>query len=179
MNRMIKIGGSSILAASALAATLALTVPGTASAGATHKAATSRPAAVALAHRSTATSKTSRHVSSRPAAASATATTRHATSRPATSVASPKAPGNYPLPKTPTWFRAGSAGSVMVAKGNSGTIKVVKVSAAKGYKAVVDSSSGSSVDVYFRHGNHTLKFEAEVNDSGGLTVRVTLVGTTR
>jgi len=67
----------------------------------------------------------------------------------------------------------------MVAKGTPGTIRVVKVSAAKGYKTVVDSSSGSSVDVYFRHGTHTLKFEAEVNDSGGLTVRVTPVGTSR
>ncbi|MGD0082781.1 MAG: hypothetical protein ABSD78_06230 [Acidimicrobiales bacterium] len=94
-------------------------------------------------------------------------------------MASPKAPGSYPLPKTPTWYRASSAGSVMVAKVNSGTIKVVKVSAAKGYKAVVDSSSGSSVDVYFRQGTRTLKFEAEVNDSGGLTVAATLVGTTR
>ena len=179
MKRMIKIGGSSLLAASALAATLALTVPGTASAGVTHRPATSRPTAVALSHRSTVPAKAKRHASSRPAAVSAKATTRHASSRPAASVASPKAPGSYPLPKTPTWYRASSAGSVMVAKVNSGTIKVVKVSAAKGYKAVVDSSSGSSVDVYFRQGTRTLKFEAEVNDSGGLTVAATLVGTTR
>jgi len=50
---------------------------------------------------------------------------------------------------------------------------VVTVSSAKGYRASIDSSSGSSVDVYFRHGAHTVKFEAEINDSGGLTVLVT------
>jgi len=47
------------------------------------------------------------------------------------------------------------------------------VTPAKGYRAVVDSSSGSSVDVYFHHGKHTMKFEAEINDAGGLTILVT------
>ena len=61
----------------------------------------------------------------------------------------------------------------MVTKVNSGTIKVVKVSSSVGWRAVVDSSSGSSVDVYFHQGKHTVKFEAEINDAGGLTVRVT------
>ena len=45
------------------------------------------------------------------------------------------------------------------------------VHAAKGWRVAIDSSVGSSVDVYFRHVTHTLKFEAEINDAGGLTVR--------
>jgi len=52
-------------------------------------------------------------------------------------------------------------------------IRVLSVHPAKGWSARVDSSSGSSVDVYFRSHNHTLKFETEVNDWGGLTVIVT------
>lgn len=80
---------------------------------------------------------------------------------------------NYSLPKAPTTYKAGTAGSVTVTRVNSGTIKVAGVHHSTGWHAFVDSSSGSSVDVYFRSGSRTIKFEAEINDSGGLTVRVT------
>ncbi len=103
----------------------------------------------------------------------ASATQRHPSSSPATASVRPATSKNYPLPSTAAWYRAGTAGSVKVVAVNSGTIKVVRVSAAKGYRVLVDSASGSSVDVYFRHGTHTVKFEAEINDSGGLTVLVT------
>jgi len=80
---------------------------------------------------------------------------------------------SHVLPRTVTSYNAGAAGTVKVATTSSGTIRVVGVRAAKGYRSSVDSSSGSSVDVYFRHGTHTVKFEAEINDAGGLTTLVT------
>jgi hypothetical protein len=80
---------------------------------------------------------------------------------------------NHSFPRTATTYRAGAAGSVTVSPVNSGTIKVSGVHFAKGWRGFVDSSSGSSVDVYFRSGRHTMKFEAEINDLGGLTVIVT------
>ena len=80
---------------------------------------------------------------------------------------------NYPFPKAATTYKAGAAGTVTVAPVNAGTIKVVKASPAKGYRAHVDSGRGSSVDVYFTSSAHRVKFEAEINDSGGLTITVT------
>jgi hypothetical protein len=80
---------------------------------------------------------------------------------------------NYPFPAAVTTYRAGAAGSVSVAPVNSGTIKVASVHPATGWRYFVDSTSGSSVDVYFHRGIHRIKFEAEINDFGGLTVRVT------
>jgi hypothetical protein len=80
---------------------------------------------------------------------------------------------NYPFPKAATTYQAGAAGTVTVAPVNAGTIKVVKASPAKGYRAHVDSWQGSSVDVYFTSSAHRVKFEAEINDSGGLTITVT------
>lgn len=80
---------------------------------------------------------------------------------------------NYPFPKAATTYQAGAAGSVIVAPVNAGTIKVVKAMPAKGYRASVDSWQGSSVDVYFTSSAHRVKFEAEINDWGGLTITVT------
>jgi len=149
MNRMIKMGGASFLAASMLAGSLALAGAGAASATAGQRHSSPGSAGAAL--------TSQRVTSTKPAApAACSARTR-----------------SYSLPNAPTWYRAGTAGSVMVGKVNSGTIKVVRVSPARGWRALVDSSSGSSVDVYFHQGKHTLKFEAEINDAGGLTVRVT------
>jgi hypothetical protein len=37
---------------------------------------------------------------------------------------------------------------------------------------MVDSTVGSSVDVYFHRAGHSVAFEAEVNDWGGVTVTV-------
>lgn len=79
---------------------------------------------------------------------------------------------NYRLPALPTTFRAGTAGSVTVAA-RPGSLRVVGIHPASGWRGYVDSWSGSSVDVYFRSGSHTLKFEAEINDAGGLTVTIT------
>jgi hypothetical protein len=80
---------------------------------------------------------------------------------------------NYGFPSKPTTYGAGAAGSVTVAPVNAGTIKVTAVHPARGYRAFVDSGSGSSVDVYFHNRTSSVKFEAEINDSGGLTVTVT------
>ena len=80
---------------------------------------------------------------------------------------------NYAFPSRPTTYGAGAAGSVTVAPVNTGTIKVAGVHPARGYRAFVDSGRGSSVDVYFHSRTSNVKFEAEINDSGGLTVTVT------
>ena len=80
---------------------------------------------------------------------------------------------NYAFPSRPATYGAGAAGSVTVAPVNAGTIKVTGVHPARGYLAFVDSGSGSSVDVYFHNTTSNVKFEAEINDSGGLTVTVT------
>ena len=79
----------------------------------------------------------------------------------------------YPFPKAATTYTAGAAGTVTVAPVNAGTIKVVKASPVTGYRARVDTRQGSSVDVYFTSSAHRVKFEAEINDSGGLTITVT------
>jgi hypothetical protein len=55
---------------------------------------------------------------------------------------------------------------------NRETIKVVAAHPARGWRAMVDSSLGSSVDVYFHRAGHSVAFEAEVNDWGGVTVTV-------
>jgi len=80
---------------------------------------------------------------------------------------------NYPFPHGPKSYGAGAAGTVTVAPVNSATIKVAAVHAARGYRAFVDSAQGSSVDVYFTDHGRSVKFEAEINDWGGLTVTVT------
>src|SRR5215469_10158817 len=77
---------------------------------------------------------------------------------------------NYPFPKAATTYKAGAAGTVTVGPVNARTIRVVKASPARGYRARVDSWRGSSVDVYFTSSAHRVKFEAEINDSGGLTI---------
>ena len=78
----------------------------------------------------------------------------------------------YPYPKGQETFRALTAGSVTIAPARHHTLKVVGVKPATGWHAFIDSRRGSSVDVYFRSGKHRVKFEAEVNDSGGLTVTI-------
>jgi hypothetical protein len=93
----------------------------------------------------------------RPAAAATCTITRH----------------RYPFPGKPTRYAAGKAGSVTVAPVNPHTIKVKKVAPASGYRYFIDTARGSSVDVYFHNRTRKVKFEAEVNDSGGLTVKVT------
>lgn len=77
---------------------------------------------------------------------------------------------NYPYPKGPEKFQARTAGSVTIAPARHHTIKVVSANPATGWHAYIDSRSGSSVDVYFRSGKKLVKFEAEINDGGGLTV---------
>ena len=80
---------------------------------------------------------------------------------------------NYAFPSKPATYGAGAAGSVTVAPVDAGTIKVTAIHPARGYRAFVDSGSGSSVDVYFHNRTSSVKFEAEINDFGGLTVTVT------
>jgi hypothetical protein len=80
---------------------------------------------------------------------------------------------NYAYPRTATRYRAGTAGSVSVAGVTSATIRVASLQPAAGWRSFVDTSSGSSVDVYFSSGTHRVKFEAEINDWGGLTITVT------
>jgi len=131
MNRLAKVGVSSLLAAMAV-------VGGVTMAGAADAATGSRVA------------------SARPVLAACSAQHR-----------------NYPFPRAATKYKAGAAGTVTVAPVNARTIRVVKASPARGYRARVDSWRGSSVDVYFRSSAHRVKFEAEINDSGRLTITVT------
>jgi hypothetical protein len=93
--------------------------------------------------------------------------------RPAAAASCKATHHNYQFPSKPTLYQAGAAGSVTIAPVNKGTIRVAKVHTAPGYRASVDSSRGSSVDVYFSGHHGRLKFEAEINDAGGLTVTVT------
>lgn len=103
-------------------------------------------------------------------ASAATSRTAAATSTTAACQATHK---NLPFPSHATTYGAGAAGSVTIAPVNKGTIRVAGVHRSPGYRAFVDSSRGSSVDVYFRGHSRHIKFEAEINDSGGLTVTVT------
>lgn len=105
--------------------------------------------------------------------ASASAVHGAAPARPAVTASCAATHHNYTFPRTPTSYRAGAAGTVTVAPVNAGTIKVARVHSAPGYRAFIDSGPGSSVDVYFRSHAHNVKFEAEINDAGGLTVTVT------
>lgn len=83
---------------------------------------------------------------------------------------------NYAFPKHAETFAAWKAGSVTIAPAGRGTIRVAGVKPARGWRAYVDSRRGQSVDVYFRSGRHLVKFEAEVNDAGGLTVTLSNCG---
>lgn len=107
--------------------------------------------------------------------ASAGAATSHgaAAARPAATAHCSTARHNFGYPKATTTYKAGAAGAVSIAPVNSGTIKVAAVHFARHWRGYVDSGRGSSVDVYFRSGTHRVKFEAEINDAGGLTVTVT------
>jgi hypothetical protein len=107
-------------------------------------------------------------------AGSASASTLHRASPAQQAAAHCVAPHhNYAFPSKPTTYRAGAAGSVTVAPVNAGTIRVNAVHPARGYRSFVDSGRGSSVDVYFHNRTSNVKFEAEINDSGGLTVTIT------
>lgn len=105
--------------------------------------------------------------------ASASAGHPSAALRPATTATCTPTRHKYPFPGGPAQYPAGAAGTVTVAPVNPRTIKVTKVQPAPGYKAFVDTARGSSVDVYFHSQTSKVKFEAEVNDAGGLTVKVT------
>jgi hypothetical protein len=94
---------------------------------------------------------------SRPAAAARCVASRH----------------NYAFPGRAETFKAWAAGSVTIAPVNRGIIRVAGVKAATGWHGYVDSGRGSSVDVYLRSGRHLVKFEAEINDGGGLTITLT------
>ena len=105
-------------------------------------------------------------------AAGAATGSRAASARPALAACHAQH-GNHPFPKAATKYKAGAAGTVTVAPVNAGTIRVVKASPAQGYRAHVDTRQGSSVDVYFTSAAHRVNFEADINDSGGLTITVT------
>ncbi len=105
-------------------------------------------------------------------ASAATARTT-AGSRPAAVARCVASHRNYPFPTHAETFEAITAGSVTIAPVNSGIIRVARVHTATGWHSYVDTGRGSSVDVYFRSGRHMIKFEAEINDAGGLTVTLT------
>jgi hypothetical protein len=107
------------------------------------------------------------------AAGPASAATSHAAASMSAAASCPATHKNLPFPSQATTYRAGAAGSVTIAPVNKGTIRVAGVHRSPGYRAFVDSGRGSSVDVYFRGHSRHIKFEAEINDSGGLTVTVT------
>jgi hypothetical protein len=102
----------------------------------------------------------------------ASAATR-ATSAPRVAATCSTTARNYSFPKSAETFKAGAAGTVTVAPVNRGTIRVKSITRNAGWYGYVDSGWGSSVDVYFHNSTHHVKFEAEINDAGGLTVRVT------
>jgi hypothetical protein len=106
------------------------------------------------------------------AGGTASAAVRPAAARSVATACSSRA-HNYAFPRAATAYRAGSAGTVTVAPVNGGAVRVKGVHPARGWRAYVDSSSGSSVDVYFHSAKHRVAFEAEINDWGGLTVTVT------
>jgi hypothetical protein len=106
-----------------------------------------------------------------PASASAGHPT--ASVRPAVTASCTASRHRYPFPSAPATYPAGAAGTVTVAPLTPRTIKVANVTTTAGYISRVDTARGSSVDVYFHNGTSKVKFEAEVNDSGGLTVKVT------
>lgn len=105
--------------------------------------------------------------------ASASAGHRAAAMRPAATATCTVIRHRYPFPRGATRYAAAAAGTVTIAPVNRQTIKVTKVAAAPGYKYFVDTAKGSSVDVYFHNKTWKVKFEAEVNDRGGLTVKAT------
>lgn len=108
------------------------------------------------------------------AAASASAATSHRpVARQAVSSSCRVARHTVAYPKAATNYQAGAAGWVKIAPARQHTLRVTAVTAATGYRAFIDSRQGSSVDVYFRNGYKHVKFEAEVNDAGRLTVTVT------
>ena len=105
--------------------------------------------------------------------ASASAGHRAAALRPAATTTCTITRHRYPFPGGPTPYAAGAAGTVTVAPVNPQTIKVTGAAPAQGYKYLVDTALGSSVDVYLHNQTSRVKFEAEINDLGGLTVKVT------
>ena len=106
-------------------------------------------------------------------AASASTTPAHHSARSAAAASCSVARRNFAFPRSATTYRAGAAGAVAIAPVNSGSIRVVTVRPAAGYTAYVDGGQGSSVDVYLNSHTRHVKFEAEINDAGGLTVTVT------
>ena len=64
-------------------------------------------------------------------------------------------------PTAATTYPAGPAGTVTVAPGPGG-LKVVSVHANHGWKPIIDTRSGNSVDVYFRHLTSNVKFEVGI-----------------
>jgi len=110
------------------------------------------------------------------AAGPASAATSRLAAQPAAARSCQATHHNYPFPSQPRTFAAAVAGSVTVAPVNSGTIRVAGVHRAPGYRSFIDTRRGSSVDVYFKGHHRSIKFEAEINDAGGLTVTVTNCG---
>jgi len=98
-------------------------------------------------------------------AASATTTTKSA----ATNACHQTSTWSRP-PTAATTYPAGPAGTVTVAPGPGG-LKVVSVHANHGWKSLVDTPSGNSVDVYFRHLTSSVKFEVGI-EGPNLTQRV-------
>jgi hypothetical protein len=78
-------------------------------------------------------------------------------------------------PTGPRTYAASTAGKVTVAPIKpAGNIRVVSVSAARGWSYFVDTASGNSVDVYFRSGVHRVKFEAGIEGPTQMLVTVTV-----
>jgi hypothetical protein len=68
-------------------------------------------------------------------------------------------------PTKPITYAAGPAGTVTLAPIRGG-LKVIGVHRNRGWSAFVDTASGNSVDVYFRHLTSRVKFEAGIEDNG-------------
>lgn len=76
-------------------------------------------------------------------------------------------------PTGPTTFAAKAAGSVTIGPGRyKGTVRVISVAPATGWKYFVDTATGNSVDVYFHNGLHRVKFEAGIESASLMLVTV-------
>jgi septal ring-binding cell division protein DamX len=122
---------------------------------------------------STVTAATTATVGIAAATSASAATSHRAAASQAASASCQVARHTVAYPKAATSFQAGAAGWVKVAPAKRHTLRIAGVTPATGYRAFIDSRSGSSVDVYFSSRHRHAKFEAEVNDAGKLTVTVT------
>jgi hypothetical protein len=76
------------------------------------------------------------------------------------------------LPGRGTWYRAATAGLVVLTSRADGVLAVAAVVPSAGYRPIIDKSGGRAVQVYFGAGHRQVVFSVE-SSAGALEVRVT------